>query len=330
MMVDVSLTKYLDLIPVERYASIAERADLKDLPPQSLIESTHYVADFVKGAYDQLKEEITRSNVLHADETPHRMLEGDKKSNWYLWGFSNEKTSFFEYHDTRSGDVASKLLIPSQCEYLMSDVFSGYSKAVKDTNVKRQEQGRPSIQNIYCNAHARRKFKESEDSFPEEAIFFIDGYKQIYHLENEAEGKPPDEVIEIRKKMIPYFEEMKSRAMANLAAYSSKSMIVKAMTYFLKNFKELTLFIKNSSLPIDNNPQERLLRNPVIGRKTWYGTHSKQGAKTAAILFSLVESCKLNQLNPRKYFKTLIQDLHAGKAPYTPANFKTQLAPPTG
>ena len=118
--------------------------------------------------------------------------------------------------------------------------------------------------------------------------------------------------------------------MAHLAAYSSKSLLAKAMSYFLENFTELMLFVKNPILPIDNNPQERLLRNPVIGRKTWYGTHSKRGAKTAAILFSLVESCKLNKLNPRVYFKALIQDLHAGKAPYTPATFKADLSPHAG
>ncbi len=68
--------------------------------------------------------------------------------------------------------------------------------------------------------------------------------------------------------------------------------------------------------------QEALLRNSVIGRKTWYGTHSKRGAKTAAILFSLVESCKLNKVNPRLYFKILIKSLHEGKVSFTPKEFK--------
>ena len=77
------------------------------------------------------------------------------------------------------------------------------------------------------------------------------------------------------------------------------------------------------TVPIDNNPQERLLRNHVVGRKTWYGTHSKLGAKTAAILLSLVESCKLNGVNPREYFPKLCTDMLAGKAPYTPRDFKT-------
>ena len=63
-------------------------------------------------------------------------------------------------------------------------------------------------------------------------------------------------------------------------------------------------------------------RNPVVGRKTWYGTHSKRGSITAAILFTLVETCKLNQVNPREYFKKLTESLHAGLPPMTPIEFK--------
>lgn len=62
-------------------------------------------------------------------------------------------------------------------------------------------------------------------------------------------------------------------------------------------------------------------KNFAIGRKTWNGTHSERGAKTAAILFSLTESCKLNDINPREYFKNLVQDLHNSKAHYTPKGY---------
>lgn len=121
--------------------------------------------------------------------------------------------------------------------------------------------------------------------------------------------------------MVPHFEAMKAAAMERFIAYPSKSSIAKAMKYLLKNYAELTLFTKHSELPIDNNPLERLLHNPIIGRKTWYGTHSKRGALTSAILFMLVESCKLNGVNPRLYFKRLIEDLHVGLEPYSPHEF---------
>jgi transposase len=327
MMIDVALSKYCDLIPVDRYAAIAGRAGLEDLPPNSLIEQTHHVAKFVNRAYDLLREEVLCPIVLHADETPHRMLEGDKKSGWYLWGFSTQKTSYFECHDTRSGDVCSKLLNESNTQFLVSDVFSGYGKAVRETNKIRAEKGLPLILNVYCNAHARRKFKEAKpnDSDENPAQFYVDQYKKIYRLEKIAKARPPDKPerkLKVRKIMGSFFEAMKTRALTEIAGHSTKSAMGKALSYFLKNYCELTLFVQNIELPIDNNSQESRLRNPVVGRKTWYGTHSKRGAKTMAILFSLVESCKLNNINPREYFKRLIQDLHQGKPPYTPQQFK--------
>ena len=71
---------------------------------------------------------------------------------------------------------------------------------------------------------------------------------------------------------------MEKLALTIRGAYSSKSSIVKAIDYFNKNYNELTHFLKHKDVPIDNNFQERLMRSPVIGRKTWYGNHSERGA----------------------------------------------------
>ncbi|MBK8201184.1 MAG: transposase [Bdellovibrionales bacterium] len=122
--------------------------------------------------------------------------------------------------------------------------------------------------------------------------------------------------------MSPYFEAMKQRAMEELPRYPNSNKYRKALSYFLENYEGLTLFLGQPDVPIDNNAQERLLRSHVVGRKTWYGTHSERGAETAAILFSLVETCKLNGVNPRQYFASLTKDLLMGQAPYTPKEFK--------
>lgn len=324
--IDVAASKYCDLIPVERYVAIAARAGIAGLPPQSLIEGTHYLADFVYPAYLGLRDEVLRSIVLHADETPHRMLEGDRKPSWFLWGFSAPGVaSYFECHATRSGDVASELLLGSKCEYLVSDVYSGYARAVRETNERRKSAGHSLIQNVFCNAHSRRRFKEAMDSFPSEAEFFIEKYQKIYQIESELKGKPPDEIQARRvTETRALFTEMIEKAREWASIYPKKSSINRAISYLLENEVGLTRFLSNPSLPIDNNPQERLLRNPVIGRKTWYGTHSKRGAKTMAVLFSLIESCKMNGVNPRLYLKELVRDLHAGKPASTPAQFKAR------
>lgn len=331
MVVDVAMSKYCDLIPIERYASIAGRGGLEDLPPQSLIDGTHALAEFVKGAYQLCREEALEAKVLHADETPHRMLENHGDKSWYLWGFSTKKSSYFEIHNTRSGDVSSDFLKGSCAEFLVSDVFSGYSKTTKVVNAWRSESNpnAPPLRNVYCNAHARRKFKQAADHYPQEAQVFIDLYEKVYRLDGIKKRracKCPKRAARLRAMMRPLFKEIREQAMALVGGYSSKSAIIKACNYFLKNEEGLTLFLNHLELPIDNNAQERLLRNPVIGRKTWYGTHSLRGASTAAILFSLVESCKLNSINPRKYFKALVDDLHQGKTPFTPFQYKSSIS----
>jgi transposase len=329
LIIDVAISKYFDLMPIQRYIRAAERCGVTGIPSASLIEGTHVLATRLRAVYRMLKQEVLKEKVLNADETPHRMLEGADRENWFFWGFLGKTAAYFEVHDTRSGDVASEFLKASVCEFLVSDVYSGYAKAVRETNEARSVQGLSLVTCVYCNAHARRYFKKAQDAFAAESKFFTDRYMSIYFLEsqlkklrNKDPNLPIERILEIRGKMRVFFEQMKARAETEQFAYSDKSSIAKAMNYFLKNYEGLTIFLTNADLPIDNNAAERILRNPVIGRKTWYGTHSPQGADTAAVLFSIFESCKLNQVNPSSYLKALLKTLHSSAPLFTPASFK--------
>ena len=325
MVLDVSLSKYCDLIPMERYAMMAWRNGLEGLPANSLIGLTHHLANFLEGIYIKLKEEVQISVVVQADETPHRMLEGGGgKKQWYLWGFSCSISCFFEIANTRSGTVASGFLKKSSALYLVSDVFSGYSKAVSEVNASRKEVGTLLLSSAYCNAHARRKFKEAEENFPEETKMFIHSYKEIYRLEQAGKELSGSEALGQRSKMKFYFEEMRKECTRLEGGCSAHSALSRAMKYFNKNYSGLTVCLNSPEVPLDNNQEERLLRSAVVGRKTWYGNHSKRGAKTSAVLFSIVEACKLNKVNPREYFPFVVREIHEGKDPPTPYEYSIQ------
>lgn len=318
-----ALSKFLYLTPSERYAKMIAQSGFDDFAPQLVLAGQHACAEFLRPVYRRMKREVQRCAILYADETTHRMLEGDESDRtWYLWGFTAQGASYFELHNTRSGDVAIKFLAESQCLYLMTDVYSGYIRAVREANAIRRAQGRPEIIMLYCNSHSRRRFTDAAVSYPDEAQFFIDQYADIYRLERELKLlKNHMERKQKRAEMKAYFEAMVVRAQLLRGTVSDKSTLARAIDYFLGNYKELTYFITDPHLPIDNNISERQLRCPVIGRKTWLGTHSERGAETTEILFTLFQSCKIARVNAQHYLSAVVEALLRGDPPFTPQEY---------
>ena len=328
VVIDAALSKYCDLIPFERYVQIAERGGLEDLPAQSLIGLSHHLANFLQGVYEKIKQEVMASIVLQADETPHRMLEGDDKKQWYLWGFFSSTSCFFEVHNTRSGDVVFQVLKNSDAKFLVTDGFSGYGKAIKDVKEKLNKE----IVEVHCNAHAYRYFEEASVRWGEETKSFLENYGEIYSLElkkkeiekelaNEEASTIRAEQLKLRMKMMPYFEIIREDCTKQVETCMRSSALENAIKYFLNHYAGLTRCTENVDLPLDNNLSERELRAPVIGRKTWIGTHSKRGALTGAVLFSIVHACKLNKINPRNYFPWVVRQIHQKKEILTPYEY---------
>ena len=178
---------------------------------------------------------------------------------------------------------------------MLTDGYSGYKRALKEL-IKEDKK----IFEIFCNAHAVRYFKEASLTWESETEPFLKLYGDIYKLEKEAKNK--EERVIARKMMGPLFIELKKKCEKLQPEVMPESKLEKALNYFLNHYEGLTRCLSDTIIPLDNNQLERQVRSPVVGRKTWYGTHSKRGARTAAAMFSIVESCKLNNLNPRKYF----------------------------
>lgn len=315
LVIDIALSKYADLIPIERQSAIIGREGLINLPANSMIDATHALAKFLKVIYKKLKLEVLKSLILRCDETTHKMLEGDTTRNWFLWGFFCETACYFEAHGTRSGDVPLEFLKLSEALYLITDGYSGYQKAI---DLLKKEQDRTVIP-VFCNAHAFRYFESASVTWESEAEPFLNLYGEIYKLERQAENEKDKK--NARENMLPLFEEMLAECKSIEESLMPHSSISKAVCYFLNHYEGLTECTKNISLDLDNNSSERSLRSPVVGRKTWYGTHSTRGASTNVILFSIVESCKINGTNPRRYFPDMVNDIHNGKEPLTPSEY---------
>ena len=321
LIIDASLSKYCDLIPMERYVQIAFRLGIDGLPAQSLIGLSHHLANFLFKVYEKIKIEVLNTKVLHADETTHKMLEGDDTKNWYLWGFFSNVACVFEAHNTRSGDIAYDFIKESKAKYLVSDGYTGYNKALK----KLKEKDNKKIIDVGCNAHAYRYFKEASLTWEEECKPFKELYGKIYQLEKTRKKTEKTlsltEQLEYRTKMIPIFKQFKKKCEHQKDKVMAKSHLQKSINYFLNHYESLTHCTLDIEIPLDNNLSEREIRSPVIGRKTWYGTHSKRGAKTNSILFSIVQTCKMNNINPRNYFDWVVKKIHKEEEILTPYEY---------
>lgn len=177
------------------------------------------------------------------------------------------------------------------------------------------------IEEVFCNTHAYRYFRDASSTWKEEVEPFLSLYGDIFELERKASEAEISKSV-ARDQMKPLFETLRNECQALDTAVMPGSSLEKAKNYFLNQYEGLTKCLENIAAPLDNNFSERLLRSPVIGRKTWLGTHSKRGAKTAATLFSLVESCKINQINPRNYFEWVTKRIHKGLPTLTPSGYK--------
>ena len=327
LIIDVALSKYLDLIPIERYCQIAHRNGLVGLPQNSMIGLTHHLANFLLELFEAIKMQTLSAHIAYGDETTHKMLEGDNTKNWYLWGFFSENSCYFELHNTRSGDIPLEFMKNSSAKYFMCDAYPGYKKAIREAKEKYDK----DIIEVNCNAHAFRYFEEACAN-NDESNSFLEIYKKIFDLEHKKRDQEnkidKDELLSFRQQMLPHYEELKLKCEKSLPEAMPGGFFKKAISYYLNHYKELTSCTQNIDVPLTNNLSERELRGPVVGRKTWIGTHSKRGAKTAAVMFTIVQSCKLNNINPRKYLPWIVERIHKGEKILTPYDYS--LIPDSG
>lgn len=323
---DVMLSKLCDLIPIQRYTAIAARQGVEGIPPNSLHEFSRHLALGLDTSYKRHLQGIKdASEPLLADETGHNMLEGSDKKKWWLWSFNSSRGVLLQVEPSRAGAVAANFLKDCACNALMTDAYRGYSSALKVANKMREDSGLPMILKAYCNAHARNNFQASSTKNTRIARRITWIYKIIFARYRDyvaAEGEESDEVKDLLERAFSCLRQIALKEMPNL---STKSPLYRALDYLITYYDGLTLFLSDRSVPMHNNRSEGTLRNSVIGRKTWLGTHSVEVARNLAKIMSLVESCKLLKINPRKYVDDAVERYHKALPALSPYEYWQQI-----
>ncbi len=293
--VQSAIAKFCDHLPLERQVRQMARQGLKTTS-QTLWDQHAALAKHLEPNWKALCREAIAEPVLHADETGWRMM-GSAHSKWSLFGLTSPRLAAYHLVPSKSTATARKILQGFRGT-LVVDGFVVYPLVAELEK---------NIRIAHCWAHADRKFKDTKD--PPMAISEIRGMiAKLYEIEREVDGPfPGDDGAQEEHRRLrqeeskPLVKQIRKWAFAQGGL--RRSSFGKAVRYMLKHWNGLTLFLKDPRIPLDNNAAERILRGPVVGRKNFYGNRSKRGAKVAAILYSLIETAKLNGTDPSAFLQ---------------------------
>jgi transposase len=289
--VNIAVDKFSYHLPLERIERQMREVGLK-IDSKQLYSLTEMLYINLEGIAEKIKNEILNYGYVHIDETRGKILRTN--TNGYIWAISNKFGAYFQFETTRSGLVAEEML-KGFSGVIISDGFSGYNRFSKNKNSK------ISVSN--CWAHARRKFMDVKEDYPmaEEYLLMV---QSLYAIEHEADDFESLKYLR-RDRSIPIIEKIFEWLIYHKDKTFPRSGIGKAVRYSLSLWEGLTRFLEDPMIPLDNNTAERSLRNPVKGRDNYNGYMSINGADTAMFFYTIIETCKLINLNPRRYLSAM-------------------------
>lgn len=256
---------------------------------------------YLKAVYDLLHQRLLREEILHADETTLQVLREEGKaaqSKSYMWLYRTGKHTLhpivlYEYQPDRKGRRPVDYLQGFE-GYLHTDGYSGYRVLPK------------SIVLVGCLAHARRKFDEALKSMPSSSQADSLAWKgkqycdRLFLLEREwAKLSAEDRYKGRQEKSVPLLSEFYTWLRS--LNVSSRSIFGKAVTYCIQQEIYLRRYLLDGRLEISNNLAERSIKPFVTGRKNFLFANTARGATASAVIYSLIETAKANQINPYEY-----------------------------
>ncbi len=305
--VSVAVDKYVDQIPLQRQVTRMARSGLT-VTAATLSDQIIALSKILEPTYDALFTRLLEGPVLHVDETgwllaPNGVKIGRKRHRKRrytatVWGLCSEQFAYYALLDSKSTE-AGRSLLETYSGALVADGYQVYEILAKPD----EEDQPPRFTLVNCWAHCLRKFRDLEDARCQPVLQWI---RELYEIDREVEGPFPGGPEEWEKrrqirqeKSRPILKQI--RAWAFQQGGLRQSGFGKAIQYMMKRWDRLTHFVADGRIPLDNNRVERALRGPVIGRKTHFCSRSERGAKTAAVLYSLVETARLNGIDPAQY-----------------------------
>ena len=306
--------KYVNAVPLYRQEQEFERYGLH-ISRQNMANWTIQCADrYLAVLYDYLHEKLYSYHVLQADETPVLVNKDGRPagSKSYMWVYrtgrmyTERQMVLYEYQKTRNASHPREFLkdFNGVC---VTDGYQVYHTI---------EGEREDLRIAGCWSHARRRFDEAVKALPKQkqkdsrAYLALTMIQAIYQEEKQLKDLPAGERKDRRQLSVkPMVEAYFTWVRENLPKVPSKSKTWEGFHYSLNQEKYLKVFLDDGEVPMDNNAAEQSIRGFCIGKKNWVMIDTIAGAKASAIIYSIAETAKTNNLKPYDYFEYLLTEI---------------------
>ena len=306
--------KYVNAVPLYRLEKEFERYGLAVTRQNMANWMIRLGESYLAVMYDYLHRLLYRYHVIQADETPVLVNKdgrpaGSKSWMWvYRSGFMypEKQIILYEYQKTRNASHPREFLK----DYSGICVTDGYQ--VYHTLEKEKE----DLKIAGCWVHCRRKFHEALEVIPKDLrkqsvlCLIMNQIRAIYREEGKLSGLSSDERTARRQLVVkPLVDAFFAYLKQNSDRVSKSGKTKEAFTYALNQERYLRVFLENGDVPMDNNASERAIRGFCIGKKNWEMIDTVNGATSSAIIYSIAETAKANQLKPYEYFEYLLTEI---------------------
>lgn len=319
----IIMAKFAEHLPLYRQSEIYARQGV-ELSRNTMGRWVDIMGEQLRPLYDELNDYVLMSGKVHADDTPVNVLEpgSGKTRTGRLWVYVRDDRNagstmpaavWFSYSPDRRG-IHPQRHLAGYSGILQADAYSGYNAIY--------EGGR--VTEAACMAHARRKIHDVHVRHPTsittEALNRIGA---LYSIESEIRGSPAEERLAVRKvRTVPLMQSLYDWILLQMNTLSRHSDTAKAFMYLLKQWDALNEYCCNGWVEIDNNLCENALRVVALGRRNYMFFGSDSGGDSAAVMYSLIGSCKLNGIEPEAWLRHVISVINTW-----PANRVKELLP---
>lgn len=306
LLAEIVTRKFVDHLPLYRIAESMKR-DRVIISYKLLSGWVVRVGMALKPLYELMLQKILQGENIYIDESPVKLQAKERCKTGYMWviagggNSSNPPYRIYDFRENRCHDNVVDILKEYQ-GILHSDKYGAYQRLAE----------RKIITWCPCWGHVRRKFFEAESGDPPFRVWMLRKIRYLFMYERVAWARSPEERLKIRQeKEVPIIDELIRRVNERLSdgKLLPKSKFREALGYFHGLIPYLKNYTKHPFSRMDNNVAERAIRPLAIGRKNWLFFGSADGGDAAAILLSLVQTCRGLEINTREYLEDIFRRL---------------------